>query len=69
MENERGEQDSDTFFTGLSSYQGTKPGQGDQNHMFSIKFAGISPDKKIKPQLMRFIKFKFEVTKYLETYT
>jgi len=60
MENERGEQDSDTFFTGLSSYQGTRPGQGDQNHMFSIKFAGISPDKKIKPQLMRFIKFKFE---------
>ena len=58
MENERGE--FDTFFTGLSSYHGTKPGSRKTNETFSIKFEGISPDNKIKAQLMRFIKFKFE---------
>ena len=58
MENERGE--FDTFFTGLSSYHGTKPGSRKTNETFSIKFEGISPDNKIKAQLMSFIKFKFE---------
>ena len=58
MENERGE--FDTFFTGLSSHHGTKPGSRKTNETFSIKFEGISPDNKIKAQLMSFIKFKFE---------
>jgi len=60
MDEERGEPDSDSFFTGLSSYHGTRPGFSKANEMFSIKFVGISPDKKVKPELMRFIKFKFE---------
>jgi len=58
MENERG--DVDTFFTGLSSHHGTKPGYIKNNELFSMKFEGISADNRINPQLMSFIKFKFE---------
>jgi len=50
----------DSFFTGLSTYQGTKPGFTQNNEMFSIRFEGISKDNKIKPQTMSFIKNKFE---------